>query len=334
MRASHRSRTPCPIVSALLSAMLATARGGGDKPRSGRVKGLWQTPDKSKAHSVFMPDKVGNIKFDRLCHNHQCKAGTPWRVLAANVISQRANDPSLTDIYEWGVFTGGSLMMLRYAWAHFGLNRTLNKVWAFDSFVGLQPGAKTAGDDFDWNDGAFSSSKFFATRSQSEIIDKLQRVITGKKTLENARRDWFGSKLSFIPGFFNESLHHGLARERQMRPALYVDVDVDQYLPTIQLLDWMLAEGLIRPGTFIGYDDIGSTDKWTAGESKAQLEVARKYNVRFELAYNMCRKVSSNHPNRQRGDDSLCPKLAGCRRSYFAIFRVVAIHDARGAAMC
>ena len=62
----------------------------------------------------------------------------------------------------------------------------------------------------------------------------------------------------------------------------------------------MLTNGLIRPGTWIGYDDWGSTARWSAGESQAHLEMARKHGVRFELKWNNCRKVEATNPQRCR----------------------------------
>ena len=40
-----------------------------------------------------------------------------------------------------------------------------------------------------------------------------------------------------------------------MRPALYVDIDVDIYISSYQALDWLCKHKLIRRGTIIGYDD-------------------------------------------------------------------------------
>ena len=119
-----------------------------------------------------------------------------------------------------------------------------------------------------------------------------------------------------------------------MRPALYVDVDVDQYTPTSQSLDWMFSEGIIRPGTYVGYDDIGSTAKWSAGESRAHLEMARKYGVHFKLLWNPCRRVRSTDPLRQPGNDTLCHKLSGCRFYYQLIFRVERIDRTTEGALC
>jgi hypothetical protein len=256
-----------------------------------------------------------------------------WRFQAANLIAkERGRDAELTDIYQFGVYVGGSLNVIRTAWKLNDL--PVGGVWGFDSFVGLQSGAKTDGDHSDWADGAFSAADALGVESMAALKRKILLVITEQDTSSLARSDWFGQKVGFVAGFYNESLHPGLARKRKMRPALYVDIDVDQYLPSLQALDWLLSEGLVRPGTYVGYDDIGSTDKWTAGESRAHLEVARKHSVRFRLVYNGCRRVSASNSLRQRGDEVQCPQLKGCRLYYKMIFRVEALGAGTTASAC
>lgn len=44
-----------------------------------------------------------------------------------------------------------------------------------------------------------------------------------------------------IKGFFSDSLTPTLKAERQMKPALLIDVDVDLYISCLQCMDWMLA---------------------------------------------------------------------------------------------
>ena len=61
----------------------------------------------------------------------------------------------LTDIYQFGVYTGGSLREIRRQWMQRGLG--VRAVWGLDSFEGLAP----VSDVFDhktWTPGAFSAS--------------------------------------------------------------------------------------------------------------------------------------------------------------------------------
>ena len=262
--------------------------------------------------------------------NGTVNATASWRTKAIDLFAfMNQVDPTrsanLTDIYQFGVYTGGSLKSIRERWGHHEL--PLRRVWGFDSFVGLQGGAQTAGEESTgWVDGAFSAADALGTSSMRELKDAILRYITGHSSTQRAKMDWFGKRVTFIPGYFNESLLPGLVQTWRMGPARYVDVDVDQYVPAVQALDWMFAEGLIRPGTYIGYDDIGSTAKWIAGESKAHLEMASKYGVHFKLVRCRCKRSNSSDPLLQRGDDHpQCPQLKNCREQYTTVFRVESI---------
>jgi hypothetical protein len=81
------------------------------------------------------------------------------------------------------------------------------------------------------------------------------------------------------PGWFCDTLDARLVTTGRFKPAAYVDVDADLYRSTRDALEFMFAHRLIRPGTLIGYDDWGDTTLWTAGESRAHLEVTRRYGV-------------------------------------------------------
>ena len=81
-----------------------------------------------------------------------------------------------------------------------------------------------------------------------------------------------------MSGFYNESLTRTLAVERQMRPALFVEVDCDLYISTSAALEWMFANKLIVAGTILVYNDWqAGGDK--SGEARAHAEVCNKYNV-------------------------------------------------------
>ena len=60
-------------------------------------------------------------------------------------------------------------------------------------------------------------------------------------------------RVQAIKGRFQDSLVPGLAALRGMGPALYVDIDADLFSSTWTALDWLFREGLMKPGTVIGY---------------------------------------------------------------------------------
>ena len=64
-----------------------------------------------------------------------------------------------------------------------------------------------------------------------------------------------------------------------MKPAAYVDIDVDLYKSTVLALDFLFRNKLIQVGTLIGYHDWGGLEEFTGGESLAHKELTEKYGV-------------------------------------------------------
>ena len=94
------------------------------------------------------------------------------------------------------------------------------QLWGFDSFTGLPSearGVRTEGRH--WNPGAFSSADAMSVHSSSALFNRLTRKI-GR----------IEGNVTFVPGFFNESLTPELLRQHSFQPALFVDVDGDLYV--------------------------------------------------------------------------------------------------------
>lgn len=196
-----------------------------------------------------------------------------WRLHAEELFNKyfQGRDLSkLNSVYMFGVYTGESVWDIVNIF-----NRAKKDVsyFLFDSFVGLPKEEKEVIAQECWNEGDFSTAKALEVSSVEEAMNKVEGII---------RKNCEPKKLSMIPGFFCDSLTENLIEEKHMGPALYVDVDVDLYSSTIDSLDWMFRNGLIVPGTIIGYDDWGGTPGWFVnadGESRAHKELCKKYNV-------------------------------------------------------
>lgn len=132
----------------------------------------------------------------------------------------------------------------------------------FDSFEGLPKEEPGVAIPAVWEQGAFSAPRA-----------KLQRTID---ELGLANEDY-----SLHEGWFSRTLKDELVEDGTFKPAAYVDIDADLYNSTLEVLDFMFHHKLINAGTLIGYDDWGDTDLWTAGESRAHMEIAEKYGVQF-----------------------------------------------------
>jgi hypothetical protein len=85
-----------------------------------------------------------------------------------------------------------------------------------------------------------------------------------------------------VKGWFDEVLIPSLTTRLQLKPALFVEIDVDLYISTKQLLEFMTENHLIAEGTILYYDDWGEVDEYTGGESLAHQQWTEKYGVECE----------------------------------------------------
>lgn len=214
-----------------------------------------------------------------LCCNSKCN----WRELAVCAIAEAQRGPNsevLADVYQLGVFRGSSMRFLDARLEAFF------DFWGLDSFQGLpttseSPRLGDASVDNVWHAGDYAADP------RIQLTKKLQRNV------------------NFIGGFFNVSLlDNRLAAD--MRPAAYIDVDVDVYESTFDSLDFLFRNRLVRPGTVIGYDDWwvltccnGGRDPLDGGEGRAHAEIAQKYNVALKCVGGSCMLPHREQPGCQ-----------------------------------
>ena len=183
-----------------------------------------------------------------------------WNASPAFV--RRANElatPYL-DLYQFGVYTGGSMMQM-------GVKiKSYRRMWGFDSFQGLPKEAENLRiEGKHWLPGGFSSKGALQVKTPKEAM----HIVTSKLNNPN---------VTLIPGFFNDSLP--TIDLSSCRPALVVDIDSDLYISAKQALTWLFKNKLARIGTLIRYDDWNRGDRsW--GEPKAHYEVSKEFGVNF-----------------------------------------------------
>lgn len=176
-------------------------------------------------------------------------------------------DNDLEDVYQFGVYKGRSIREISDT-----LHRAdipIRKIWGFDSFEGLPREIKDPLNQIGWDPGVFD------TREENQSSKEACSMI--EKSLSDIHH-----QVHLIPGYFCFSLNESTKEVLDLRPAKYVDIDVDMYTSTIDVLDFMYSNGLIVEGTFIGYDDWGGTVGWEnflSGESRAHIEMCIKYQV-------------------------------------------------------
>jgi hypothetical protein len=238
-----------------------------------------------------------------ILHNHSlvCRSqgggfGVPSGPLRGYFSARKSGD-----IYQFGVAEGHSLSSLLDIYP--GV-----KAWAFDTFQGM-PSAEKDEPTFDmhWRRGQFRPAKAV---NGVEVASQLPQL--GKHA----------ARVRTVVGPFKESLVAGLAAQRGMEPAVYIDIDADLYSSSKQALDWLFREGLVVKGTVIGYDDYwdlackhASTNVERYGEARAHAEMAAKYNVEFKCVCGPCAQLPS------RGSSAQSVRPWGWR-TYFVVVSI------------
>ena len=94
------------------------------------------------------------------------------------------------------------------------------------------------------------------------------------------------SRTHLVRGFYNESLAAGarLARQSGMRPARLLDLDCDLASSTRQALEFMLASRLLRPGSYVYYDD-ATKGMWHAANASEQTLAHREVSAAYGLEW-------------------------------------------------
>lgn len=183
-------------------------------------------------------------------------------------ISQIHKNIEQYDFYEFGIYGGRSFFDINeYIKRH---NAHPRKIWGFDSFCGLPLEEKDIPIIKEWTQGEYNSQATLNTVGVEDSIRKIMKASNSSVPCE------------MIPGFFAESLTSTLKTEKNMKPACFIDVDVDLYISTIQLFDFMVNNELLAPTTIINFDDWGGVEEYAGGESKAFKEVIEKYNLSYE----------------------------------------------------
>lgn len=180
-------------------------------------------------------------------------------------------DVSSMDMYSFGVYSGST--MVRFQNFMKANSVKPHAIYGFDSFCGLPDESDGVQMYEKHTRGQFSSKEFF----QTDVVDDIINEISKKLEYRDITK--------FVQGFYEDSLVDDICSEHNMRPAAFVEVDVDLYASTKTLLDFMHRNRLLVGGTIIYYDDWGGVKEFTGGESLAHKEFCDKNGVECECIF-------------------------------------------------
>lgn len=197
------------------------------------------------------------------------KDGFGWR---AALLPDLQKERLVGDVYQFGVAGGFSLQAL--ATICQTLKQTPRFI-GFDVFTGMPKETSEPDKQID-TPGQFKLNEIEGVPTVEEAMIRLQKDICS--CLPN------NSSLCLVKGLVEETLNQNLIKSLNLNPALYVDMDLDIYSPTKYVLDFMIRNKLIVPGTIIGFDDWNQN--WTsefvygaAGESRAFKEISEEHRL-------------------------------------------------------
>lgn len=198
-------------------------------------------------------------------------------------ISSFLNYNNYNYVYQFGVFNGDSMYRLLELFA--AANKPIKHMYGFDSFIGFPKTDENYQDT--WVEGGLNAVEHMQCNDIKHcmltILDKLKPV----QEL---------TSITLVPGFFSESL---IFPPQDIGPAALIDIDVDLYSSAKEVLNFVVRNGILQPGTLLWYDDWGGSPRWKEdadGESLAHKEACAEYGLDCELLY----QVGSEFPHVQR----------------------------------
>jgi hypothetical protein len=195
--------------------------------------------------------------------------GDNYRSLVIKYIKECGFDISNKWNYQFGIFTGTTFHHIYEEFQNYKL--PVEKILAFDSFEGLPEEKAGLPINDCWYKGNFDMHKHFETADDNEIIKRIEAGLPENRTVP----------IEWHKGFFNTVLT-GAFLTANPKPAFWVDLDVDQYQSTIDVLDFMFKNKLIINNTLTSFDDWGGTEEYKGGESLAWKEMCEKYGIKYK----------------------------------------------------
>ena len=169
--------------------------------------------------------------------------------------------------YQFGICSGLTLRWIYEMFRYYRLHT--ERILAFDSFEGVPDEQEGIPRNECWVKGFCNAKALecFKSDSTETIIEKILASLPDQVI----PIDWH-------VGFFDQILTPDFMKTNP-KPAFWVDLDVDLYISTAQVLDFMFKNQLIVPQTLVSFDDWGGTEEYKGGESLAWKEMCEKYSV-------------------------------------------------------
>lgn len=149
---------------------------------------------------------------------------------------------------------------------------SFQEVWGFDSWEGLPKETDGLWLNPDWPEHAFSVQQRYGLQSREDCVQFVSYLV------QQYTQD-YTTPLNFVSGFFSESLTDELGVLLKDTVSL-CHVDVDLYISTKQVLDWLLTYKVLKVGALVRFDDWLYNGQH-AGNNRAFWESNNKFGTKW-----------------------------------------------------
>ncbi len=182
----------------------------------------------------------------------------------SEIINKYAKNLENSLFLEFGVASGDSFNMFYDLYEH---NNILNvDFYGFDAWKGLPKEKNDLNNPNYWFEGEYN------IQLKSHLVEKFKNK----------------NNVNFVNGWFSETLNHDLYNKIKNKFIGIVHIDCDLYTSTIEVLEFILSNKLLKKGSIIIYDDwgayhdkLGEGHDFECGEGKAHLEMMTKYDIKL-----------------------------------------------------
>lgn len=203
--------------------------------------------------------------------------------LLFNEVLSNLLETSDINVMEFGVASGNTACAILNVLLH--RNVTVKRYIGFDSFLGLPKEENGVPIHNDWSVGAFNI--LHENRNNNKILNKADTTEEAIEHLFNRLKGYekHGIKVDIVKGIYQDTLNSETLKSYEIEPADFIHIDCDLYISSIQALEFIFSNDLLKMNGILRYDDMrGCPDD--GGEKRAHKKIQEKYRLMFNSLSN------------------------------------------------
>lgn len=187
------------------------------------------------------------------------------------------------NVMEFGVASGNTACAILNVLLR--RNVVVQRYIGFDSFLGLPLEEEGVPLHHHWLVGAFNI--LHENLNNSKVLEKASSPEQAIQILFNRLNEYtkHGTKVDIVRGIYQDTLNLQTIQEYSIEPADFIHIDCDLYISSIQALDFIFSNDLLKINGILRYDDMRECPD-DGGEKRAHREIQDKYRLMFNSLSN------------------------------------------------